>query len=44
MTRLNDRLRTAPEALVWRAVGLIASAGLILLWAGLKLTPKQIGA
>ena len=32
------------DAYLLRALGLIASGALILLWAGLHLTPKKIGA
>ena len=32
------------DAVILRALGLFLSACLILAWAGLKLTPKSIGA
>lgn len=32
------------DALVVRALGLVASGALILLWAGLRLMPPKIGA
>ena len=49
MNRTLDAVATwlyPPEhdALVARAIGLIFSGALILLYAALRLTPKQIGA
>lgn len=35
---LSDRLYASDDALVWRAVGLIAAGALVLLWALGRLT------
>lgn len=43
MNRLADLIYATPEAVVWQALGLVLSGGLILLWAALRLTPKKIG-
>ena len=40
-----DRLHcSSGDAYLMRALGLIASGAFLLLWAGLRLTPRQIGA
>lgn len=40
MTALADYLYSTPDAVVWRAVGLVASGALVLLWACLRLTAR----
>lgn len=41
---LDWLLNPAHDRIVARALGLVLSGALVLLWAGLKLTPKKIGA